>query len=82
MFHGTERPLSSPGSWSIESSTPAKHNIVALVLSLLEVLELPQAATLSSATEALLDIRFICLVGTLGTKVTSIFKGLWVHSAS
>jgi len=57
IFHRTECPLSSPGSWSIESSsTPAKHNIVALILSLLEVPELPQTATLSSATEALRDI--------------------------
>jgi len=63
MFHQTECPLSSPGSWSIESSTPAKRKIVALILSLLEVLELPQTATLSPATEALRDIRFICLCG-------------------
>jgi len=62
-FHGTECPLSSPGSWSIESFAPAKHNIVALALSLLEVLKLPQATTLSSATEGLRDIRFICLCG-------------------
>jgi len=62
-FHGTECPVSSPVPWSIESSAPAKHNIVALALSLLEVLELPQATTLSSATEGLRDIRFICLCG-------------------
>ena len=63
VSHGTECPQSSPRSWSIESSIPAKRNIVALVLSLLEVLELPQAATLSSTTEGLRDIRFLCLCG-------------------
>ena len=61
--HGTECPQSSPRSWSIESSTPAKRNIIALVLSLLEVLELPHAATLTSTTEALRDIQFLCLCG-------------------
>jgi len=53
----------SPSSWPTEPSVPAKHNIVKLVLSLLEVLELPRDTTLTSAAEALKDIRFVCLCG-------------------
>ena len=59
--HGAECPRSSPSSWSIESSTPAKHSIVALVLSLLELLGLPQDITLSSATETIGGARFVSL---------------------
>ena len=53
----------SPSSWSTEPSIPAKHSIVVLVLTLLEVLELSRDATLTSAAEALKDIRFVCLCG-------------------
>ena len=34
-----------------------------LVLSLLEVLELPKDVTTNSATETLKDVRFVCLCG-------------------
>jgi len=61
--HGAECTQTSPNTWSVESSTPAKRNIVVLVLGLLEILGLPQDATLSSTTEALKDVRFVCLCG-------------------
>lgn len=53
----------SPSSRPTEPSIPAKHSIVVLVLSLLEVLDLPRDTTLTSATEALKDVRFVCLCG-------------------
>lgn len=61
--HGTKCLRSSPSSRSSESSVPAKHNTIVLVRNLLEVLELPQDLTLTSAAEALKDIRFLCLCG-------------------
>ena len=61
--HGAKCPRSSPGSRSIESSTPAKRSIVVLALTLLEILEFPQDTTLSSATEALKEVRLVCLCG-------------------
>ena len=61
--HRTGCPRSSPGLWSFESSAPANHKIVALVLRLLEVLGLPQDITLDSATETLKDVQFLCLCG-------------------
>ena len=74
--HGTECTRSPPSPWSIESSTPAKRSIVALVLSLLEALELPQDVTLSSATEAFKDVRFVCLCGDPRYKGHFDFEGL------
>ena len=74
--HETECTRSSPSLWSNESSTPAKHNIVVLVLSLLEILELPQDVTFSSATEALGDVRFVCLCGDPRYEDYLDFKGL------
>ena len=74
--HGTECTRSPPSPRSIESSTPAKHSIVILVLSLLEVLELPQDVTFTSATEALKDVRFVCLCGDPRYEGHFDFKGL------
>ena len=61
--HGAECPQVSPSSWSIESSTVVKHDTIVLMLDLLEVLGLPQDATLSSATEAFKEVQFVCLCG-------------------
>jgi len=61
--HGAECPQATSGSWSIGSCTPAKRNIVVLVLNLLGILELPQNTTLSTTNEALKDARFSCLCG-------------------
>ena len=63
VSHGAECAQSSPTSWSIGYLAPAQHNTVAIVLSLLEVLELPQDTTMSSATEVLDGVRFVCLCG-------------------
>ncbi|KAF9644276.1 hypothetical protein BDM02DRAFT_3190748 [Thelephora ganbajun] len=80
--HGTECAQSSPNSWSIEFSTPAEHDIIALVLRLLEVLELPQNSTLSSAIEALEDVRFLCLCGDPRYEGHFDFQGLLNHVIS
>ena len=61
--HGVECPRSSLSSWSIESSIPAKHNTIVIVLNLLKILELSQDLTMTSATEMLKNIRFVCLCG-------------------
>ena len=61
---------------SIEPFTPAKHSIVVLVLSLLEVLELPLDVSFTSATEALKDVRFVCLCGDPRYEGHFDFKGL------
>ena len=74
--HGANCLRSSPTSWSIESSIPAKHSIVVLVLSLLEVLKLPQDTTLTFAIEALKDVRFVCLCGDPRYEGYSDFQGL------
>jgi hypothetical protein len=61
--HGVECPRSSLSPWTIESSIPAKRNTIALVLNLLKILELSQDLTMTSATETLKDVRFVCLCG-------------------
>ena len=55
---------------------PAQHSIVAIVLSLLEILELPRDATLSSATEALEGVCFACLCGDPRYEVNFDFRGI------
>ena len=74
--HGAECPRSPRNSWSIETSTPAQRSIVAIVLSLLEILKLPQDATLSFATEALKDTRFACQCGDPRYEGTFDFQGI------
>ena len=63
ISHTAGCPRSPSSAWSIESSAPAKRNVIVLVLRLLEVLELPQDVTLSCATEVLEYVRFLCLCG-------------------
>jgi hypothetical protein len=61
--HGGKCRRFSPSSLPTGSITPAKRSTIILVLSLLEVLELPQDTTLTSAAEALKGVGFVCLCG-------------------
>lgn len=74
--HGVECPRSSLNSWSIESSIPANHSIIVLVLNLLKILELSQDLTMTSATETLKDIRLVCLCGDPRYEGCFDFQGL------
>ena len=81
--HRAECVRSSRNSWSIETdSTPAQPGIAMAVLGLLKVIGLPQDATLSSATEALGDVRFACLCGDPRYQSNFDFQGLVGTSTS